>query len=583
MPGFSPTDAGGGYDVTLPAGTTEVGFAGELADRNGYTWNSPDSAAVDVSCGSGRAVVYAHSEDDCAVYTYVIDFVVESPTPTPTSEIDINNINNNETISYEVLTLRGITESSADKVNVSVNGGDTTQWSVHPEKKTFKALAQLSPGANTIKLSAPGHNDKYLTINYEPKVDGPGVKFTYLVPCDDDGSFKAPQDVDNSLASAKKRYALMALLAQSAWAECMNDRGYGRQTFRIEREPDTQEIVNVQYASKTRAEMRMYTSEGNPNYTDYDLYNYVHGQVSADPNRIKNHVMISCSERVTVNGVFVSIADLALGGGALAAVGGSTLYTIPEDLSGVDSTLYNTTNMNMYDTSRPYWSEFGVTVAASMHELGHCFGLSHLDNNRMINWDTGAIQTDYTSIMGTGFYLGNRLFAVRDGNGNDFNDNCPVSWNKGYIPGGSTIQNDCEIISQQPWFYLSSSREAEDQANTMSGTTYAGPKSIASNGKIIFNIGSNPNNYITLNDIYVREAGDYKIRLYYMAGSTRRFYIAVNGIPSQYVDCASESWNYVYTKDVVVRLDAGYNAIKFYNDTSYAPDLDRIVLVDGPI
>jgi|GEM_PF-3268090 len=512
-----------------------------------------------------------------------------SKTYASSNPITISNFRNNETITYELPIIKGTINTYADKVKVSVNNGAETEWTVHPAKYTFKAIAQLNQGMNIIKLSADGNDDTYLRITYNPPLTGPSVKFIYLIPSDIDGSFRAPFGVDNSLDSAKKRYTVQALLMQSAWAECMYDRGYGRNTFRIKRPiGETSNVVFVKTADKTEAQIREYSNENFPGRTNIDLYNYVKSQVSPHPYDIKNFVIPSSStliDEFLPNGEIISQASTALGGNDLALGESTYLYKMPEHISDIDSILYNT-DIGIETDPYPYWEQFGLSIGGGLHELGHCFGLDHLDSSLMIDWDnpeTIKPGSDNSSIMTSGFRKANRIFAVKDGNGVDFEDDVnQVNWNWGWTetenPANSFVQNECQVLSDSEWIFNSSLfDEAEWDKNTICGDAQIFHNTTPS-GNVVGNIGGGFNNSLTFNDIYTDKSGNYTIRVYYIPTQTRSCFISVNedtGV--KYIFEGNNSSEPVY-KEISLYLQSGYNTIKFYNIDSWAPDIDKISL-----
>lgn len=519
---------------------------------------------------------------NCFITTYSKVYASSSP-------ILVKNFRNNETITYELPILKGTISTYTSKIKVSVNNGAETEWTIHPTKYTFKAIAKLNAGINIVKLSAAGNDDTYLNITYSPRLSGPAVKFTYLTPSDTDGSFRAPFGVDNSLTSAKKRYTLQALLMQSAWAECMYDRGYGRNTFSIARPiEDTSNVVFVKTADKTESEMQKYTNENLPGYTCLDFYSYVKSQVNPHSYDIKNFVIPSSSShenRYLPNGEVISKAATALGGNDLAMGESTYLYKMPEDISGIDSILYNT-DMGMETDTYPYWEQFGLSIGGGMHELGHCFGLNHLDSSLMIDWDnpeTIKRNSDNSSIMTYGFRHANRLFAVKDGNGIDFEDNVnQVNWNWGWTetenPADSFIQNDCQILSDSAWICDSTLYdEAEWNKNTLSGDTQIYHNSISS-GNSVGNIGGGDINSLTFNDMYTAESGTYMIKVYYISEETRSCFLSVNDNPGIEYTFEGNSWTKPIFKEIPLNLQAGYNSIRFYNPNGWAPDIDKISL-----
>ncbi len=100
-----------------------------------------------------------------------------------------------------------------------------------------------------------------------------------------------------------------------------------------------------------------------------------------------------------------------------------------------------------------------------------------------------------------------------------------------------------------------------------------------SSGKLAAeNIGNGVDNNVTY-EITVSEAGVYEINVYYISGNDRRFLISVNGDDENRLRTASLNsgdWVTVDKETLYIELVEGKNIIKFYNDSAYAPNLDRI-------
>jgi hypothetical protein len=121
-------------------------------------------------------------------------------------------------------------------------------------------------------------------------------------------------------------------------------------------------------------------------------------------------------------------------------------------------------------------------------------------------------------------------------------------------------------------------REAESFENTLSGDTGRTGCSRCSGGEKVRNIGNDPSNYITFDNVSVAETRDYQLVIDYQLNGTRSFYVSVNGGDPTVLTLSSSDPNAVWTTSVTVPLSAGTNTIKFYNDDASAPDLDRIGL-----
>jgi len=113
--------------------------------------------------------------------------------------------------------------------------------------------------------------------------------------------------------------------------------------------------------------------------------------------------------------------------------------------------------------------------------------------------------------------------------------------------------------------------------------TLAGNASIAdcpscSDGKKVGGLGLGVGNTVTFPNVYVRHAGVYLMQVDSMTFALRSYLYTVNGGPYQTLNSGGGSFLIPSSTTVPVCLQAGYNNIQFGNPTSYAPDLDRIVI-----
>ncbi|MBE1162029.1 alpha-galactosidase [Dyella sp. 7MK23] len=113
--------------------------------------------------------------------------------------------------------------------------------------------------------------------------------------------------------------------------------------------------------------------------------------------------------------------------------------------------------------------------------------------------------------------------------------------------------------------------------------TLAGSASIAdcpdcSDGKKVGGLGLGIGNTVTFQNVYARRAGVYLMQVDSMTFALRSYLYTVNGGPYQTLNAGGGSFLIPSSTTLPVCLQAGYNSIQFGNPTSYAPDLDRIVI-----
>ena len=135
------------------------------------------------------------------------------------------------------------------------------------------------------------------------------------------------------------------------------------------------------------------------------------------------------------------------------------------------------------------------------------------------------------------------------------------------------------------------SYEAEDSSNTFAGNAVASSRRCGecSGGQAVRVIGDGNANYLVFNGVNANTAGEHTITIYYKSGQDRSLSVSANNGPAQTLSgLDSGSWSTVASVEVSLTLDAGANTIKVFNDSSWAPDIDRITVApigeygDGP-
>ena len=118
--------------------------------------------------------------------------------------------------------------------------------------------------------------------------------------------------------------------------------------------------------------------------------------------------------------------------------------------------------------------------------------------------------------------------------------------------------------------------EAEAAGNTFSGTAAAASCGTCSGGAKVRFIGNGAANFETVDNLAVSTAGSRTLTITYELSGTRSFFISVNGGAAVEVPLTGTSWSAPATATVTVSLDAGANSVRFFNDTAFAPDLDKV-------
>ncbi|MFF0267505.1 discoidin domain-containing protein [Kribbella sp. NPDC004536] len=118
-------------------------------------------------------------------------------------------------------------------------------------------------------------------------------------------------------------------------------------------------------------------------------------------------------------------------------------------------------------------------------------------------------------------------------------------------------------------------REAESSLNQIgsAGITTCSP---CSGAQKVRNLGGAPDAHVVFPDVTVPAAGDYTLYLDYTVNGPKSYFVSVNGGPPAEVKVDGIGNNTVQTAQLPLHLTATTNTIRIYNETSAAPDLDRI-------
>ncbi|HZR29037.1 MAG TPA: hypothetical protein VFA71_09665 [Terriglobales bacterium] len=122
------------------------------------------------------------------------------------------------------------------------------------------------------------------------------------------------------------------------------------------------------------------------------------------------------------------------------------------------------------------------------------------------------------------------------------------------------------------------SYEAEAKGNILIGGAEVRDCPRCSGGSRVRHIGNNVGNYVLFKDVTVPKSGDYEMVIFYVLSGNRDFFVSVNDGAEIQLPLTGQSWAAPAKTSITIPLKAGSNQIKFYNPTTWAPDLDRIVI-----
>lgn len=295
------------------------------------------------------------------------------PADSSSPVIQVLNLANGQSVGYPLLLIHG--RASADCSQIILNHvGRTSEWPV--VETIFRSLVMLTPGSNRIRLSAADHPDTVFHITHAPVHSSKRVRLLYVLASDSDGSFQAPPGEDNDLASAVRRISVAGLLQQTAIAELLHQADMPRKTFQLETNYD--QSIDVGIIRLPMTLNQIYSLSELQIWLELDAF--LRKSDPAWPDR-KYMAYLSMTRFDPVSRS--ALAHTALGGGNLALYGGGNLHTWPQSIDEIPrrfSDVRHVSDYGLFDDSSfrgTFWANFTTGLGASLHELGHVFGLSH--------------------------------------------------------------------------------------------------------------------------------------------------------------------------------------------------------------
>ncbi|MEU7898072.1 CBM35 domain-containing protein [Nonomuraea sp. NPDC049152] len=117
----------------------------------------------------------------------------------------------------------------------------------------------------------------------------------------------------------------------------------------------------------------------------------------------------------------------------------------------------------------------------------------------------------------------------------------------------------------------------EGEAGALSGAAAVSSCTACSGGSKVRFIGNAAANSVTLT-VTSAASGPRQVTIAGTVGGTRSFSVSANGGAPVTATLTGPDFNTPVTTTVTVPLNAGSNTLRFFNDTAYAPDLDKITL-----
>jgi hypothetical protein len=124
--------------------------------------------------------------------------------------------------------------------------------------------------------------------------------------------------------------------------------------------------------------------------------------------------------------------------------------------------------------------------------------------------------------------------------------------------------------------------QGEASTNTLSGGAVVQNCTNCSGGKAVGFIGNN-SGILQINNVSAASSNNYLLTIYYANGdsTSRTASVSINGgTATTYTFASSHGGGLVATLPIVVSLNAGNNTVKFYNTSTWAPDIDKITVTN---
>ena len=314
--------------------------------------------------------------------------------------IAVTNHQPGATVRYSVVLLQGTAPANCGKLEVKNLSADpqAVPVTVVRHKDQFRALVELKKGKNRIQLSAEQNAEPLeLELTYQEQTNPYYVRLIWMTDSSGDTSYitptpDTPQDYESRLRTA-------ALLMQTFTAERMKSQGLGERTFRLEHDAAGQVVVHTWAGQRT---MEEYHAMPDDRYWWRDVYDWINRE-HPDP-LAKNVVLAAYTRKDVATGKMLS--HTALGGGHLGLFASGSLFSWPTSIATVadtyqDDTRFDSTFVNDDSSYRStIWGVASTTMGATLHEMGHTFGLPHC--------------TDRYGVMTRGFDHFNRCFTFYD-------------------------------------------------------------------------------------------------------------------------------------------------------------------------
>ena len=304
-------------------------------------------------------------------------------------DLTIDNFRPAELVRCPVVIVKG----SADGTEMAIGTSWPNAIRFPVVNHRYTAIVQLKPGKNMVLLHSGSETMKY-RLDYQPMTGPYKVLAVFVTAADEQNVYYTNDPKDRFPIRQKMDVALK--LMQAFTADAMNRAGYGRKTFPLEL--DSQGNVEVHFVKSPKNGNELRAMDSNALYAHvYDLLKAQFPEATT-----KWSGLLGCTTFDPV--AKKALGHLALGGGSQALFGSGSMQWWPASLKEVPKVFANSTvldpTLTFEDSGNRHtvWANVSTAYGATLHELGHTFGLPH--------------SPDGFSVMSRGFDFFSRSFTI---------------------------------------------------------------------------------------------------------------------------------------------------------------------------
>ncbi|QEH35807.1 Putative peptidase family protein [Aquisphaera giovannonii] len=296
------------------------------------------------------------------------------------ADINLENVKDGETVRHPLMLLRGeATGPGPLRVVNSDNRFPAGRAEAPIVAGRFVALVELRPGANRLTLDCGERPARKLTLTFKPPTTEYRLKVVYVT--DRDGNTRYITQRPDDPQNYAERLDTAAKLLQTFTAESLHDQGLGRRTFALELDDRGKVVVHTERYPEAGDVLR--GKSGN------ELYGMLYGWIDErfPMNRSKDMVLMGFSgyDPATKE----AKAHTALGGGGQGLFSNLFLFCWPDSPADVTRAFLDRTPVDrdkvFHDVGLPTLDRLAsTTLGATLHEMGHAFGLPHTSDPRCI-------------------------------------------------------------------------------------------------------------------------------------------------------------------------------------------------------